>query len=443
MVAQRTFTSLGDGKWQNNKGKVFTSLGDGEWQDEAGNLLLVASAMDRVHDTGWMFRQHWKEQPSRIRLGEKALRFECVPFSLTPGTTRAQNAYYDCDTRRIIRGEEGDPTKPGAGRKRHRPLLRERRAVARRFLAELLGDGPRLREAVLREAGKRGISRRDLYHAFKAKKVRRFRKCFRGDFYWALPDQTAPANVSRVLTVSVLEKILKDKPLPCAEVLRQARLNKIKRDRLYRAARDANVTFVRVPGPDGRPGRRHSYWLWPGQVLPPVHLVGGEVTQRAPIIDHAPPPAAVAAGACPTMPVAAREDKHERLADMNPFPVYVVNADEIRGEKTPAQTSPAQGSGTAVKDRLTIDLVTCSLVLDGKTHKGIDRVPLLILKALQDAGPGLSMTGADLLKQPGLKGKNITRELAKLDNHKKLRALVQGEAGDGYWLQLPPQPKCR
>jgi hypothetical protein len=145
----------------------------------------------------------------------------------------------------------------------------------------------------------------------------------------------------------------------------------------------------------------------------------------------------------PVMLSAAREDRQERLADMNPYPVYVVNADEIRGEKTPAQAGPVPDAETAIKDRLIIDLETCSVVLDGKTYRDIDRVPLLILKALQDAGPGQSRTGADLLKLPGLKGKNITRELAKLDTHKKIRAMVQGEAGDGYWLQLPPRPKCR
>jgi hypothetical protein len=102
-----------------------------------------------------------------------------------------------------------------------------------------------------------------------------------------------------------------------------------------------------------------------------------------------------------------------------------------------ADRTPCSGKGTA--PRLSFHNDTYSVDLDGRRYEVTDPIPFHILNALADAPPpGLTQT--DLQKLPGLRGKNIRRELAKLPP--ALSALIRSAPGRGRWLQLPDSQDC-
>jgi hypothetical protein len=89
-------------------------------------------------------------------------------------------------------------------------------------------------------------------------------------------------------------------------------------------------------------------------------------------------------------------------------------------------------------ERLFLDCETLTITLDARPFTNIDPVPFQLCQALYKAGPGQVVGSKDLLQLPGLKGKNLPRELEKLPP--ELRGLVRGVGGKGYWLQFPPRP---
>jgi hypothetical protein len=88
--------------------------------------------------------------------------------------------------------------------------------------------------------------------------------------------------------------------------------------------------------------------------------------------------------------------------------------------------------------RLILDQESKTITLDGTPYPGIDPVAFQIFEAIWNADPK-KVSSTTLLKLPGLRGKNISRELKKLPED--LRILVQGAPGSGYWMELPP-PTC-
>jgi hypothetical protein len=89
----------------------------------------------------------------------------------------------------------------------------------------------------------------------------------------------------------------------------------------------------------------------------------------------------------------------------------------------------------SLSQRLTIDSQSATVTLDSRTFANLPRNAVRILEALDQADPR-PLTGKELQKLPGLKGKRIDRELGKLPA--PLRSIVQGATGRGYQIVLPP-----
>jgi hypothetical protein len=93
-------------------------------------------------------------------------------------------------------------------------------------------------------------------------------------------------------------------------------------------------------------------------------------------------------------------------------------------------------------NRLTIDLESNSLTLDGILHADLDPIGLRIIDALEKElrSGNLVVSGSRLSELvPGCRGgeKAVRRKLAKLP--KAIRSLVKALPGKGHWLQLPPR----
>jgi hypothetical protein len=88
-------------------------------------------------------------------------------------------------------------------------------------------------------------------------------------------------------------------------------------------------------------------------------------------------------------------------------------------------------------ERLVFDRDTLTITLDGLPHPNLDPTAFRILEAIRAESPEKA-SSKQLLEQPGLRGKNIDRELRKLPE--ELRAVVQGSSGSGRWIALPPLP---
>jgi hypothetical protein len=88
-------------------------------------------------------------------------------------------------------------------------------------------------------------------------------------------------------------------------------------------------------------------------------------------------------------------------------------------------------------ERLVFDHDTFTITLDGRPYPHLDPTAFRILETIRAKHPEKA-SSKHLLEQPGLKGKNIDRELRKLPE--ELRAVVQGSSGSGRWIALPPLP---
>src|SRR5262249_39686985 len=85
--------------------------------------------------------------------------------------------------------------------------------------------------------------------------------------------------------------------------------------------------------------------------------------------------------------------------------------------------------------RLSFDQETYTITLDGTPHRGIDPTAFCLVKAISDGGPA-HVSSSKLRQLPGMKGKNISRELNKLPEG--LRSVVKGQDGAGHRIELPP-----
>ena len=85
-------------------------------------------------------------------------------------------------------------------------------------------------------------------------------------------------------------------------------------------------------------------------------------------------------------------------------------------------------------ERLRIDLVAKTVLLDGVRVGGVDHAVLLILMALLEARGGAVRQQA-LNKLPGLRKARIDRILKKAP--KPLADIVKSHTGVGFWLVLP------
>jgi hypothetical protein len=97
--------------------------------------------------------------------------------------------------------------------------------------------------------------------------------------------------------------------------------------------------------------------------------------------------------------------------------------------RRPSQQNP-------IKELLLFDRDTLTVTLDGRAYPGLDPTAFSILEAIWKKR-GKPVSSSDLLKEPGLKAKNLFRELKKLPEG--LQAIIQGDTGSGRWICLPPQ----
>ncbi len=95
--------------------------------------------------------------------------------------------------------------------------------------------------------------------------------------------------------------------------------------------------------------------------------------------------------------------------------------------------APPSSEQEATSPRLTFDFESITVTLDGKEYAALNPDAIRMLHVIHLAGR--PVTGAELQKLPGCKGKHIGRCLKKLPP--PLRAIVPGSPGKDYWLQLP------
>jgi hypothetical protein len=122
----------------------------------------------------------------------------------------------------------------------------------------------------------------------------------------------------------------------------------------------------------------------------------------------------------------------------------VRNLLECIGERL-TRSVEAKTSGVAtmpekqqVGQRLTINLESNAVTLDGKHYASLDPGAVRILQAIH--GAGSTITSIELQAVRGCKGKRIDRYLRKLPA--PLRQIVRSATGKGYWIELPPQPSA-
>src|SRR5262249_46401466 len=92
------------------------------------------------------------------------------------------------------------------------------------------------------------------------------------------------------------------------------------------------------------------------------------------------------------------------------------------------------------EERLTVDDLTLTVTLDGKRFPDADPTAFQLFRAIYQGG-GRPVSSSELMELPGLRGKNIPREVNKLP--RALRDPVKGNRGKGYWIQLPPARRTR
>ncbi len=109
---------------------------------------------------------------------------------------------------------------------------------------------------------------------------------------------------------------------------------------------------------------------------------------------------------------------------------------DVRLTSSPVDKTSA--SDRADPKRLTIHLESQAVALDGKQYSSLDPVALRFLQAIHGASRPIS--GRELERLPGCKGKRVDRCLKKLPA--ALQQIVRGETGKGYWIELPPHPSA-
>jgi hypothetical protein len=103
---------------------------------------------------------------------------------------------------------------------------------------------------------------------------------------------------------------------------------------------------------------------------------------------------------------------------------------KIVADVAAARTRPVQ------EERLLFDRDTLTVTLDRKEYPELDPTAFSILEEVWK-GQGKPVSGKTLSDLPGMRGKNIPREIKKLPED--LRAIVKGGTGSGRWISLPPK----
>jgi hypothetical protein len=245
----------------------------GALRDKENRPLLTNAQLMAKYGVSGAFTRYWKKKRSRLRPGEPALRSEPIANVFEPvGGPAIVPGYFEEDAQRILRGEESNPRKLGAGRRAHPCPGRADDDESKAVLKEILANGPVLRSDVLSRAFKAGVSWKRLYRAAAALGVVRRRSASGGNRqkgYWCLPKQPLPDSspsgrsaAPYADVVSLLHALLASGPLSSQEVICRARQAGVSRGRLYRAMESgADILTGRLPGGWG-------YWYLPGQPLP-------------------------------------------------------------------------------------------------------------------------------------------------------------------------------
>jgi predicted ArsR family transcriptional regulator len=220
----------------------------------AGSSLtwLTLKQLQKVFDISKPQLRYWRRKPSRLRRGEKALRVQEI--------RRGRYRYCREDLKTILRGEESDPNKPGAGQHHIKDASVGAR-IPRTVLRELLQDGPRRRPEVIRLARKQGVSRRRIYKAAKELKIVLRRRDAGVGAWWCLPGQTIPngANPRYTEAGETIRAILnKAGPLLGKEVLRKSQKAGFTQKQIYEGKRLEKIHVQRL-----RHG--HTRWYLPEQ----------------------------------------------------------------------------------------------------------------------------------------------------------------------------------
>jgi hypothetical protein len=115
-----------------------------------------------------------------------------------------------------------------------------------------------------------------------------------------------------------------------------------------------------------------------------------------------------------------------------PYPVYIVQPPD---KPVPVALTAGELPGGNGAARLRLDKATRTITLDGVAYQGIDPIAFDVFAAIHKARAPIS--GPRVQETPGLRGKNLARELNKLP--RSLRKLVKGRDGNGRWIELPPE----
>jgi hypothetical protein len=266
---------------------VLTRKSAGRWQDEEGVFWITQTELTRRLLFGRTFADYWTTKQSRHEPWRPALRWAWAPHGEKPWHARPVRVFHEQDANRIVRGEEGDPSKPGAGRPRHPLSSLADDEKAKGILARLLAKAPKLKLVVIQEARDSGVSRRRVYQAAKALKVRRIWSKQGGPAYWALPHQEIGAKNSGYAQAAVfLKSLLQNGPRRSVDVKRLASEAGLTKSQLYQGMRLAGVRFTRMSSwRDGGPGM----WFLP-EHAPSVLQVAESRTKPQPKPDQVPLP---------------------------------------------------------------------------------------------------------------------------------------------------------
>jgi hypothetical protein len=149
--------------------------------DALGRACYTTTQAKKAFGVGFKFLDYWTEEDSRLRPGEKGLRFSMVPNPHPVGGPSLVEGYVIEDIQNIRDGKESDPLKRGTGRHDDdRPPGLPGDEETEIFLRSLLADGPMPEATVRQRAALAGITRRRLYRVKNWLKLGAMRHIDRG-----------------------------------------------------------------------------------------------------------------------------------------------------------------------------------------------------------------------------------------------------------------------
>jgi hypothetical protein len=241
------------------KGTVHYKDKNGDW------LTRLQLCRKREVNTGWV--DGWAEKPSKLRIGEKALRRKDDIKNRTAYGPPTLTVYCDMDAVACIEGKESSrPLKTGPV-ELHAGKLEKAQESAVKVLSALLDAGPMKSAEVRRRLRLAALSWQLLWHARRELKIRCRRKGPVGPFYWCLPDQDPPASSAVGKTKKDILSLLQDRgPLTLssiASVLRKKGISKNAAKLSLLSMRRQDKVRVEREGP-----RCPYYWRLPDQKSP-------------------------------------------------------------------------------------------------------------------------------------------------------------------------------